>query len=55
VEAEKVSREVERFIAFYIEQDIPDVDVSPSAETLIYRTALADPTLGEFMNRKVSP
>lgn len=53
MEAEKVSREVERFIAFYIEQDVQDVDVSPSTETLIYRTALADPSLGEFLNRKV--
>ena len=52
-EAEKVSREVERFIAYYIEEDPPEIDTSPTAETLTYRTALSDPDLGEFINRKV--
>jgi len=52
-EAERASREVQRFIMFYIEQETPDLDISLSSETLAYRTALADPSLGSFINQNL--
>jgi len=52
-EAVRASREVHRFVMFYIEQEIPELDTSLSSETIAYRTALADPLLGSFINQNV--
>lgn len=51
-DAEKISRDVERFIVFFVEQDLEE-DISISGESLAYRAAFADNELANFINQKV--
>ena len=50
-QANNIAKSMDRFIIYYSEEDLDDI--SPSLETISYRIALSDKSLGDLINEKV--